>query len=363
VYAIEHVDPHLSLLQPVLSLLLICIALANALEVEPQVAVSRRPAVPIDPITGVLDSFRTHTVVALGEGSHGNEQAHRFRLALIRDPRFSTTVNDIVVESGSARYQDVIDRFVRGENVPADVLARAWRDTTQPHDIWDLPIYEEMFRAVRDVNAALPREHQLRVLLGDPPVEWENVRTLDDLNKWGHRDSYAADVVRREVIAKQRRALLVYGDDHFAKRSRASGAGDEWPANLVGQLEQSGTRVFVIHTETRMDLAALQPDVRSWSNPSLALLEGTTLGGAEYEPTPRLRSRRIEELFDAVLYLGSPSEISFSRIDPRLCADAAYMQMRLARLALLPGPPPQAPPGTLGPLDRFKQACAGLTAR
>jgi hypothetical protein len=127
----------------VIPLLVILIALANAPEVRAQVPVSRQPAVSLDPITGVLDAFRTHAVVALGEGSHGNEQAHRFRLALIRDPRFSATVNDIVVESGSARYQDVMDRFVRGENVPADVLARAWRDTTQPTEMWDLPIYEE----------------------------------------------------------------------------------------------------------------------------------------------------------------------------------------------------------------------------
>ena len=363
VRTIDDVDLHLSLLRLVRPLLLSLIAMATALEIEAQVAVSRQPTVPLDPITGLVDAFRTHAIVALGEGSHGNEQAHRFRLALIRDPRFSATVNDIVVESGTARYQDVMDRFVRGENIPSDVLARAWRDTTQPNDIWDLPIYEEMFRAVRDVNASLPRERQLRVLLGDPPVEWENVHTLDDLNKWGQRDSHAADIVRREVIAKKRRALLVYGDDHFAKKSRAPGAGDEWPANVVGQLEKSGTRVFVVHTETRMDLAALQPDVSSWPKPRLARLEGTVLGGAEYEPTPRLRSRRMEELFDAVLYLGSPSEITFSRISPRLCADAAYMQMRLARLALLPGPPPQAPPGTPGPLDRFKQTCAGLTAR
>jgi hypothetical protein len=143
-----------------------------------------------------------------------------------------------------------MDRFVRGANIPPDVLARAWRDTTQPNDIWDLPIYEETFRAVRDVNASLPRERQLRVLLGDPPVEWENVRVLDDLFKWGQRDGHAADVVRREVIANKRRGLLMYGDDHFAKKSRAPGAGDEWPANLVGQLEQSGTSVFAVSPVT-----------------------------------------------------------------------------------------------------------------
>jgi hypothetical protein len=31
-----------------------------------------------------------------------NEQGYAFRLALIRVPRFAATVNDIVVESGSA---------------------------------------------------------------------------------------------------------------------------------------------------------------------------------------------------------------------------------------------------------------------
>src|SRR5437773_57625 len=78
---------------------------------------SPAPAIPVDPVAGILDAFRTHNVVALGEGSHGNEQAHRFRLSLIRDPRFAAVVNDLVVESGSARYQDVMDRFVRGDNV------------------------------------------------------------------------------------------------------------------------------------------------------------------------------------------------------------------------------------------------------
>jgi hypothetical protein len=115
-------------------------------------------AVPLDPIAAVIDAFRTHRIVALAEGSHGNEQAHTFRLALICDPRFATAVQDIVVEFGSARHQDLMDRFVNGAEVPYDSLRRAWIDTTQPDAIWDSPIYEEFFRAVRAVNAALPRE-------------------------------------------------------------------------------------------------------------------------------------------------------------------------------------------------------------
>ena len=109
-------------------------------------------------VSELLDSFETHPIVALGEGLHGNEQAHAFRLALIMDPRFPLVVNDIVVEFGTSRYQHVMDAFVHGENVPATELRNAWRDSTQAGPIWDVPIYEEFFRTVRTVNAGLPKD-------------------------------------------------------------------------------------------------------------------------------------------------------------------------------------------------------------
>ena len=73
-------------------------------------------AVPVEPIGAILDAFRSHAIVALGEGLHGNEQGHAFRLTLIRDPRFAVTVNDIVVECGNAKYQDLMDRFTGRRN-------------------------------------------------------------------------------------------------------------------------------------------------------------------------------------------------------------------------------------------------------
>src|SRR2546427_8987182 len=94
---------------------------------------ARQPAKPLEPISGILNAFRSHAVVALGEGDHGNEQGNAFRLALIRDPSFTAAVNDIVVEVGNARYQDLMDRFVRGEDVPEETLRLVWRNTTQPN--------------------------------------------------------------------------------------------------------------------------------------------------------------------------------------------------------------------------------------
>ena len=93
--------------------------------------------------------------MALGnEEFRGNEQCHAFRLSLIRDPRFTGAVNDIVVEFGNARYQDLMDRFVEGEEVPYESLRQVWLNTTQPVQEWAFPIYEEFFRAVA-TNAKL----------------------------------------------------------------------------------------------------------------------------------------------------------------------------------------------------------------
>jgi hypothetical protein len=149
--------------------------------------------VPLEPVAAIVDAFRSHSVVAVRAG-HGEERGYAFLLALVRDPRFGTVVNDIVIEEGSARYQDVADRFVRGDELSDESLSQIWRNTTQPGPGLDRP-WEEIFRAVRTVNASLPQEHQFRVILGDPPIDWDNVRIPEDHRKWIEmRDTFPADL-------------------------------------------------------------------------------------------------------------------------------------------------------------------------
>ena len=284
----------------------------------------QRPAVRLDPIDAVFDAFKDHSLVALSEGEHNNEQSHAFRLALIRDPRFAATVNDIVVEWGTARYQDVLDRFIRGESVADTELRRVWQDTTQPHHVWDVPIYEEFFRAVRGINGSLPRERQLRVLAGDPPMEWEKIQTRQQTIDV-ERDRFGADLIQREVLAKQRRALLVWGGTHFIRRSALDAT--RTPSSIVGLLGPSRQlAIFSIWTHTSgVELTSLQPDIASWRVPAMAITRGTTLGDAPYRSYVTARGGegpRMEEQFDAVLYLGPLSSITFARLAPSLCADA-----------------------------------------
>ena len=335
---------------------------------------------PREPIAAILDAFRLHSLVALGEGRHGNEQGHAFRLSLLRDARFPAIVIDIVVEFGSARYQEVMDRFVRGEQVPQEELRLAWQDTTQPHAIWDRPIYEEFFRAVRTVNSSLPRERQLRVLLGDPPTDWSQISSEADYSKQvsDNRNRHPFGLIQREVLSKKRRALIIYGDMHFVRR-HALYNYDPSPAldgnSIVTLLERArpSTGVFTIWTNTTADLEKGQADVASWPRPSLAVLRDTMLGTMDFRffnpteiarysfrngkpdfsnPIPREQwsVMPMQDQFDAVLYLGPVSSLTIAPLSPALCRDAAYIAMRAKRSA--------AVGWAQGDFDRLKAFCA-----
>src|SRR5262249_41141585 len=313
-------------------------------------------AKPVDAVDAIVDAFHTHSLVAVAD-PHGNEQVHAIRLALIRDPRLAGVVNDVVVEFGTARYQDVMDRFISGQDVPDTALRHVWEDTTQIEFDWDLPIYEEFFRAIRAANATRTTTQRLRVLLGDPPMDWENIHSSPEYlarMSPGNRDEHAVGVIRREVLAKNRRALVIYGGQHLMRKNANPNATDEWARGLVALLERPGiTSVFTIDPETRIPLATTQSGITLWPIASLALLKGTKLGQLRITP-PTQRLVRFEEQFDALDYLGQPADMTQSRLAQVRCEDPAYMQMRLARLSLLK-PPPGAPVSDMG--DLLRRAC------
>ena len=168
------------------------------------------PATPQDPITAILEAFRVFRVVSFPGGHTDPNETQALLRALVADPRFGATVNDIVVEFGSSRYQDMMDRYIRGEDVPDSSIQRAWLDAVQPGIALDNQNTPAFFRAVREANAKRPMAEKTRVLLGDPPIDWTNVRRKADYRKWEiQRDSYPADLVRRLVLAHNRRALIV----------------------------------------------------------------------------------------------------------------------------------------------------------
>lgn len=172
-----------------------------------------RPAIAL-----ILSAFQTHPVVALSEGTgHGQLATRDFFTALIHDSRFRSTVRNIVIEFGTARYQTVMDRYVNGDPVTVRELRHVWEDTTQVTGVWSLPMYQQMLAEVRSVNAGLSPARRIRIILGDPPIDWSSITSPadEDMNDW--RDAHVAHVIAQEAIGRNERVLVLIGGAHISR--------------------------------------------------------------------------------------------------------------------------------------------------
>src|SRR5258705_13981474 len=104
---------------------------------------------PEDAITAIRRAFQQYSLVGLGE-LHRNPQQHDLIRSLLKDRVLRGTVTDLVVEFGNAKYQSVVDDFVSGGQVSPRDLRRVWRETVNIL-VWDSPLYEQFFMAVRRV--------------------------------------------------------------------------------------------------------------------------------------------------------------------------------------------------------------------
>jgi hypothetical protein len=314
----------------------------------------------IDAIIGVADSV---PVIAIGD-IHEVAVLGDFRLRLLRDPRLSAHVQDIVIEGGNSLYQSVADRFVNGMPVSDDSLRLIWNNTTQsPFNTLDVPTYaEDVLRTVRAVNERLPQPRRLRVLLADPPLEWRSIAKRADLQGKTDRAASHYRVLMDSVLNRGRRAIFFCGTVHLY---RATAAGREQPTmrNAVQRILLTRPRsVFVVlvydgfggsaasanslfsnmkrETLVRIadgplaDLPVDQVFAATPGAPPNAAPAVIMLGAAPGARQGNFAGLRLGDIGDAYLYVGSLTELTLSspnlqryREDPTLLAELDRRQL------------------------------------
>jgi hypothetical protein len=166
--------------------------------------------------------------------THGNKQEYEWLRSLIAMPEFADQVDDIVMEFGNSLYQPEVDRYISGEDIPLDQVQGAWLDTVASVGA-PSPVYASLYRAVREANMRRHGQHQMRVLCGDPNIDWKKITTGTEVWPYlSRRDQSYAQVVEHEVIEKHHRALLIMG--HFTFYGTMSPSQDSktstWSVNF-----------------------------------------------------------------------------------------------------------------------------------
>ena len=265
---------------------------------EPQTAQPKVQAAT----AAIIEAFGAHQIVMLGE-VHGNKQEYAWLNELVKNREFDQRVDDIVVEFGNSLYQNSVDRYIAGEDVPLGRVEKAWRNmigAVGPPS----PVYAEFYAAIRAANLKRRGKHQIRIVLGDPYGDWERIKDAEDLGPYlAHRDEWYAEVVKDEVLAKHHRALLIMGSGHFLRRNG--------PALVESTIRAAGANPYVIVFGTNAVGVYDNLDQRfdSWPIPAIVALAGNWVGdlpamavitGGTAPATPL----KLSDAADALLYVG-----------------------------------------------------------
>ena len=197
-----------------------------------------------------------------------------------------------------------------------------WRNATnsllQGGDDLD---YKALFIAIREGNMNSDSSHQLRVLAGDPPVDWNAIHTKKDFYAYlNDRDRHYANVVNKELIDANKRGVMIMGRSHLTYTT----SNPEHP-NVINLLKNpDNAELIIIHLLTDLPTQISKMSIKS---PSVIRLKNNWLGETnakfgfkrkEDEHPPALK-----ETIDAVLYLGDPE--TFSKSDLRVFDDDEYL--------------------------------------
>jgi hypothetical protein len=326
------------------------LVLAGALPAFSQTAPTVTPA-----MDGIFEAFKTHPLVGIGE-HHRIAQELDFYAALVRDPRFAREVGNVVVEFGGAIHQDIIDRYVNGEDVPYTELRKVWTDTVGWLPVITAVGYPAFFAQVRETNLALPKEQRIHVWLGEPVIDWDKLKTHADWMALDRtRDIKPVEVVEKNILSRGKKALIIYGSGHLqpsipgsagAKLQKADWARHEWSDTI--RHDHPGA-LFVILPYGGMQNRSCSQDVESgmtgWPVPALVtplrgselgakLVACSTLKAAEMNVPPVLTDAEKQEVFsffrasaaegDALLYLGPSAGLTYSPYIPDLYLDQDY---------------------------------------
>lgn len=303
-------------------------------------------------IADIAKQYDEHPLVMIGEW-HRNVQQHVFLRELISDPAFICRTDDIVIEFGNSRLQPIADAWASGKDVSETELQSMWRETDVMF-AWNSPVYRQFYETVREVNQKHTCPHPVRLVLGDPPIDWSKITTAKEFEPFGERDEFFAGLVEREVLARHHHALLVSGELHALRKLPPHEKGDDggFSEPTVVQLidQRHPGALFTISMVTTPSAAQA---LKMGAPPSFRTVHGSELehadfgliapawkatpivvnGKHDWKLDPSNRWPSMGDVVDGIVYLGGDETRIFP--SPSVYLEPAYQQQLRKRAAII----------------------------
>jgi hypothetical protein len=158
-------------------------------------------------------------------------------------------------------------------------------------------------------------------------ADWSKIKTPADLTQMSQRDRYPAELIKSQILAKHRKALVIYGGGHFFGLER-----------LKPLVEQNYPGAFFVvtpyrGTQNRADSDSFERNMESLRNTMLATTaKGTRALLVKEDQSPGA-------VGDALLYLGPAASLTQSPITPDLYLDFVFRREINRRSLIVSGAP------------------------
>lgn len=293
----------------------------------------------------LIDLLQSHQLVGLGE-NHSISSDDQLMLELAELDAFAQSVDVISIEFGSGGHQADLDRYIAGESLPEADFDAIWQNGTHsPVGVIASPFYRAFVHRIREINRTERQNDPIRVVIGDPPVDWSADPLFDEWQAaMARRDQYWADSII-PALQNGRRVLMIGGLGHMVTPDGAF--------QIAARVAESQTHVIVLdrHGYENCGLDA------AWSHlPRNALIEldSVPAGGMDAGPcfnditfrngasVPAYQGRTLASMAPYAIHVG-PSDLidetpTFpAPADPALAALAQSRQAQLG-IQLLDGP-------------------------
>jgi hypothetical protein len=187
---------------------------------------------------------------------------------------------------------------------------------------------------MRRINQTLSPAKRIRVLAGDPPLDWNKVKNQSEVTL--DRDDNVARVMEKEVLSKHRKALMLFGTMHLYHSNRIEPTGLGSAVHRYEMKYPGVTFVIGINIVSRVPIPPAVIDemntrIASWPVPSLVQnIKDTWLVDVE--------NYYFSQMVDAYLYLG-PVELMLAEPRPaEIFLDKDYMDELRRRAAIIGDP-------------------------
>ena len=190
------------------------------------------------------------------------------------------------------------------------------------------------------MNLNLPPARRIRVWLGEPPIDWSTIHTSSDHMRYGaKRNEYPAALIDREIMARGKKALVIYGGGHFTRQPGNPFPGDR-PIRARVEEKYPGS-FYVIWAHSAAE-PACQAEVSARTagltrSMLIAPIKATWVEDVYSKPGCYQSGRARATMADALLYLGDPHGFRMSPVDPQALLDDTYFRELARRNQIIAG--------------------------